>query len=75
MNLPAWMVALIVVGTVGLLALIYLVSLYNNLVTLRNRFKNAFAQIDVQLKLRVQSSEQLKSNYSNAKATNAFSRN
>jgi LemA protein len=52
MNLPAWMVALIVVGTVGLLALIYLVSLYNNLVTLRNRFKNAFAQIDVQLKRR-----------------------
>jgi len=27
-------------------------GLYNNLVTLRNRFKNAFAQIDVQLKRR-----------------------
>ena len=52
MNLPAGMVALIVVGTVGLLALMYLVSLYNNLITLRNRFKNAFAQIDVQLKRR-----------------------
>jgi LemA protein len=52
MNLPAVMVALIVVGTVGLLALMYLVSLYNNLITLRNRFKNAFAQIDVQLKRR-----------------------
>lgn len=52
MNLSAGIVALIVVGTVGLLALMYLVSLYNNLVTLRNRFKNAFAQIDVQLKRR-----------------------
>lgn len=28
------------------------ISVYNNLVTLRNRFKNAFAQIDVQLKRR-----------------------
>jgi LemA protein len=28
------------------------VSMYNNLVTLRNRFKNAFSQIDVQLKRR-----------------------
>jgi LemA protein len=28
------------------------VSVYNNLVTLRNRFKNAFSQIDVQLKRR-----------------------
>ncbi|MCL4139079.1 UNVERIFIED_CONTAM: hypothetical protein GTU68_007900 [Idotea baltica] len=30
----------------------YVVGLYNKLVTLRNRFKNAFAQIDVQLKRR-----------------------
>ncbi len=30
----------------------WLVSLYNGLVALRNRFKNAFAQIDVQLKRR-----------------------
>jgi LemA protein len=52
MNLSSGMITLIVVGTVGLLALMYLVSLYNNLVTLRNRFKNAFAQIDVQLKRR-----------------------
>ena len=46
------LIALIVIGTFGLLVLMYLVSLYNNLVTLRNRFKNAFAQIDVQLKRR-----------------------
>ena len=32
--------------------LIWLVSIYNGLVTLRNRFKNAYAQIDVQLKRR-----------------------
>lgn len=30
----------------------WLMASYNNLVTLRNRFKNAFAQIDVQLKRR-----------------------
>lgn len=32
--------------------LIWMVTLYNGLVALRNRFKNAFAQIDVQLKRR-----------------------
>lgn len=39
---------------VGLLLLVsfYSVSIYNSLVTLRNRFRNAFAQIDVQLKRR-----------------------
>ncbi|TVP80548.1 MAG: LemA family protein [Puniceicoccaceae bacterium] len=31
---------------------LYAMSVYNGLVTLRNRFKNAFAQIDVQLKRR-----------------------
>jgi LemA protein len=40
-------IALVVVG-----GLVYAVGIYNNLVTLRNRFKNAFAQIDVQLKRR-----------------------
>jgi len=32
--------------------LLWVVGIYNGLVTLRNRFKNAFAQIDVQLKRR-----------------------
>lgn len=46
------LIALIIVGTVGLLFVLYAVSLYNNFVSLKNRFKNAFAQIDVQLKRR-----------------------
>jgi len=37
---------------IGLLLIIYSVAIYNKLVQLRNRFKNAFAQIDVQLKRR-----------------------
>jgi len=36
---------IIVVGAI----IFYLVGIYNQLVTLKNRFKNAFAQIDVQL--------------------------
>jgi len=34
------------------LAVLWAIGAYNGLVTLRNRFKNAFAQIDVQLKRR-----------------------
>jgi LemA protein len=52
MNLSASLIAVIVVGTVVLLTLMYFVSLYNRLIALRNRFQNAFAQIDVQLKRR-----------------------
>lgn len=42
---------LIVVGIIIVLFLAC-IGIYNNLVTLRNRFKNAFSQIDVQLKRR-----------------------
>jgi len=42
---------LIVLGVL-LVLIIAVVSIYNGLVTLRNRYKNAFAQIDVQLKRR-----------------------
>ncbi|GIX22288.1 MAG: hypothetical protein KatS3mg121_1071 [Gammaproteobacteria bacterium] len=41
----------IVPGLLAALA-VYLVYVYNHLVTLKNRYRNAFAQIDVQLKRR-----------------------
>ncbi len=41
-------VSLVVIVAIGF----YIVSIYNGLVALRNRFKNAFAQIEVQLKRR-----------------------
>jgi LemA protein len=45
-------VTLLVILGVGLLLVFALVGIYNRLVVARNRFKNAFAQIDVQLKRR-----------------------
>ena len=47
----ALIILLVLVGLAVMVAL-YGVGVYNGLVTLRNRFKNAFAQIDVQLKRR-----------------------
>ena len=46
------MTFLIVLVVVAVLIVFWVVGLYNGLVGLRNRFKNAFAQIDVQLKRR-----------------------
>jgi LemA protein len=43
--------ALIILGLIGLTILLTII-IYNNLVSLRNRFKNSFAQIDVQLQRR-----------------------
>ena len=45
------MVLLVLVGGAGLLAL-FVVGKYNSLVMLRNRYRNGFSQIDVQLKRR-----------------------
>ena len=45
-------IALIVLVVLAVGFVLYAVGIYNTLVTLRNRFKNAFAQIDVQLKRR-----------------------
>lgn len=43
---------IVAVLVVLLILVLWAVSIYNKLVTLRNRYKNAFAQIDVQLKRR-----------------------
>ncbi len=45
-------VLLIVLLVVIVILILWVVGIYNRLVGLRNRFKNAFAQIDVQLKRR-----------------------
>ena len=46
------LITLLVLAALLVVFILWLVGLYNGLVTLRNRFKNAFAQIDVQLKRR-----------------------
>jgi len=46
------LIVLIVLAALALVAVLFGVGLYNKLVGLRNRFKNAYAQIDVQLKRR-----------------------
>jgi len=45
-------IAVIVLLGIGLLLALWLMGVYNGLVVARNRFENAFAQIDVQLKRR-----------------------
>ncbi|MDX1376928.1 MAG: LemA family protein [Burkholderiales bacterium] len=47
MELGGWIAIGVVIALV-----VWAIAIYNRLVTLRNRFKNAFAQIDVQLKRR-----------------------
>ncbi len=42
----------LIVAAVVVILLLWAASIYNRLVSLRNRFKNGFAQIDVQLKRR-----------------------
>jgi LemA protein len=46
------MIGLIIAGVVVVVLILWMIGIYNGLVSLRNRFKNAFAQIDVQLKRR-----------------------
>jgi LemA protein len=47
MDIGGWIFLAVVVALAA-----WVIAIYNGLVTLRNRFKNAFAQIDVQLKRR-----------------------
>ncbi|MDR1789821.1 MAG: LemA family protein, partial [Opitutaceae bacterium] len=46
------MTAFLILLAILVVLILVVISLYNTLVALRNRFKNAFAQIDVQLKRR-----------------------
>ena len=50
--MTALVITLCVLAGIALLLVFYAIAIYNGLVTLRNRYKNAFAQIDVQLKRR-----------------------
>ena len=52
LRMTGWIIALIVIGGVLLLLVFWMVSMYNGLVVGRNQYKNAYAQVDVQLKRR-----------------------
>ena len=47
-----FLIALLVIVVIAIVLIAWVVGLYNGLVVLKNRFKNAFAQIDVQLRRR-----------------------
>lgn len=46
------LIPLLIIGGIALVLIFWIAGQYNGLVKLRNQFKNAFAQIDVQLKRR-----------------------
>ena len=50
--MPLVLLLVLVLLVIVVIAGVFAISIYNRLVSLRNRFKNAFAQIDVQLKRR-----------------------
>ena len=47
-----FLIVLLVIVVIAIVLIAWIVGLYNGLVVLKNRFKNAFAQIDVQLRRR-----------------------
>jgi LemA protein len=49
---PTVLIVLVVMLVVGFVAVLWGVGIYNQLVTLKNRFQNAFSQIEIQLKRR-----------------------
>ena len=50
--LSAGVITVIVLAAIAVLLFLYGVGIYNRLVTLKNRFQNAFSQIEVQLQRR-----------------------
>lgn len=48
----AGLMLIVVIVLLGLFACMFVIGIYNSLVALRNRYKNAYSQIDVQLKRR-----------------------
>jgi LemA protein len=49
---PIFLISIGILAALVAFVVVYAIGIYNGLVSLRNRFKNAFAQIDVQLKRR-----------------------
>ena len=50
--MPVILITLVVLVLIVVVMVAFVVGIYNKLVTMRNRYKNAYAQIDVQLKRR-----------------------
>ncbi len=50
--MSTFLVIMLVLAGAAAIAVFWVIGLYNGLVTFRNRYKNAFSQIDVQLKRR-----------------------
>ncbi|HZP59336.1 MAG TPA: LemA family protein [Opitutaceae bacterium] len=50
--MKAVLIVLVILAALVVILALWVAGIYNSLVALRNRFKNAFAQIDVQLKRR-----------------------
>ena len=50
--MPGWLIGVVVVGVLIIAIIGLVIGIYNKLVALRERFRNAFSQIEVQLKRR-----------------------
>ncbi|MGI9013759.1 MAG: LemA family protein [Phycisphaerales bacterium] len=50
--ITGWVIGALVAGALLIVLILFVIQIYNKLVALRNRVRNAFAQVDVQLKRR-----------------------